>query len=142
MDVVNNVSCESPKKNSGVAAIIAIIRKYQIGRNGFVPNHYDRDFLKGSSSEIERIAREVAICEAWLNLVKPDPSIREKAMWFSSYLLKHKVEAWTQKSGSGLYVSNAALLIASLLMGVRVRKKGHSNPNGDVMILPEQRWPR
>jgi hypothetical protein len=140
MDVVENMSSnsfESPAADSGVATIIAIIREYQVGRNGFSPA-YERWW----EDKIADFANQVDIAEKWLVLVKPDLATPSRNTYHSSYRIKHKVEEWTQKSGHQQYISNSAILVAAIRMGIKVRRQLANSQNGDVLILRKQRWPR
>jgi hypothetical protein len=59
-----------------------------------------------------------------------------KLAYFSSYFLKHEAERWGAKVGLCSYVSNGALILAAMELGLVVRPYdlGWVNPNAGIGI--------
>jgi hypothetical protein len=73
---------------------------------------------------------EVATAMAFLQMLKPT-----QRAYVSSYTLKHAAENWGRKVGLCAYVSNGALILAALMLGLIVRPyDGWLNPNAAIGV--------
>jgi hypothetical protein len=69
---------------------------------------------------------EVDTCRHWLSTRPRTANVRKAAY---SYRLKHEVESW-----AGDYVSNGALIVAAIEMGIAVRRATPSSVNAYLAI--------
>ena len=74
---------------------------------------------------------EVAAAMAFLHMFKPT-----QRAYISSYTLKHAAENWGRTVGLRAYVSNGALILAALLLGLVVRPYDNDglNPNAAIGV--------
>src|SRR5204863_6848975 len=95
-------------------------RSPRFGANGLHP---------GRRSEPSPIQPdEVATAMAFLQMFRPT-----QRAYVSSYSLKHAAENWGRTVGLRAYVSNGALILAALMLGLAVRpSNGWLNPNAAI----------
>jgi hypothetical protein len=73
---------------------------------------------------------QVATAMAFLQMLRPT-----QRAYVSSYSLKHAAENWGCKVGLCSYVSNGALILAALMLGLIVRPyDGWLNPNAAIGV--------
>jgi hypothetical protein len=66
--------------------------------------------------------KQVALCREWLRaFIRPRTRFNAE---YSSYVLKHRVQAWADE-----YVSNGAFIVAAMREGYRVQPRGKLNAN-------------
>lgn len=73
---------------------------------------------------------QVTTAMAFLRMFTPT-----KRAYYSSYYLKHAAENWGSQVGLSAYVSNGALILAALMLGLVVKPyHGWLNPNAAIGI--------
>jgi hypothetical protein len=107
-DFLNAIAKEPYLIDFGIRCSFHIDRKKTAAEN-------NEDFLYQRESFARSGYREFSVCCEWLHGCKERKTINPS---FSSYRLKHMVEAWVKKAGQDdYYVSNGAFIAAAIHMG-------------------------
>ncbi|MCK1677763.1 hypothetical protein [Bradyrhizobium sp. 150] len=94
----------------------------RFGANGLYPGR------QGEPSPIQ--PDQVLTAVAFLRMFTPT-----KRAYYSSYYLKHAAKNWGGRVGLCAYVSNGALILAALMLGLVIKPyRGWLNPNAAIGI--------
>ena len=93
-----------------------IMEKYNIGMHGYDENKEGQPYLPNIFDQVDMAIK-------WLNTKLPTNSVSSNSIY--SYSAKHMAEYWSTKFTNGdsyKYVSNGAMIIASIILGFPVKR--------------------
>jgi hypothetical protein len=103
-----------------------VIPRHRICANGF------RGFPGTRRTPVSD--KQVAVCVEFFRQCRPTKTFSRRSP--VSYALKHVVENWARRNKCGGYVSNGALIIAALAVGLRIRPHRYG-PNATIGLRRE-----